>query len=368
MATYEDALTALNPFRVQLQHEVFADIERQSERQSVGRLTAFSAGGATSAFSTALTNIHATGVGVRIRAGTIVPDEFVIKVYVFEKLDLGAEAPFLTKRFGNIEIDVEPLPVQLAAARNVRHLRAPVRAPAAAIANRGQFRPIPGGVSISPLDARFVGTLGCFVRGVSAGAEQLFALSNNHVLADVDNLPTGTAIVQPGPEVSATDPDDVFAMLSNTVPLQFPTTRFERRINLFDAAIARVTDPQLISTTQVLGIPNYSAVLSSAIPGMPVTKSGRTTGVTTGMVTATHVNGVQVNYGTQANPRIAVFDGTIQIIGDDGQPFSLPGDSGSVIIERATGNVVALLFAGDGRTTTTCDLGAVCRQFQVIPT
>src|SRR5712691_6262067 len=181
MAGYEDALSALNPFRVQLQHEVFADIERQS----VGRLTAFSAGGATSAFATPLTNIHATGVGVRIRAGTIVPEDFVIKVYVFEKFDLGSATPSLTKRFGNIEIDVESLPVQLAAARNVRHLRAPVPAPAAAIANRGHFRPIPGGVSISPLDARFVGTLGCFVRGVSAGAEQFFALSNNHVLADV---------------------------------------------------------------------------------------------------------------------------------------------------------------------------------------
>jgi len=128
-----------------------------------------------------------------------------------------------------------------------------------------------------------------------------------------------------------------------------------------------VTDPQLISINQVLGIPNYSAILGSAMPGMPVTKSGRTTCVTTGIVTATHVNGVQVNYGTQANPRIAVFDDTIEIIGDDGEPFSLPGDSGSAIIQRATGNAVALLFAGDGRTTTTCDLGGVCRQFQVIP-
>jgi hypothetical protein len=46
---------------------------------------------------------------------------------------------------------------------------------------------------------------------------------------------------------------------------------------------------------------------------MPVTKSGRTTGVTTGVVTAVHVNPVQINYGTQANPRIAVFDDMVQI-------------------------------------------------------
>jgi hypothetical protein len=85
------------------------------------------------------------------------------------------------------------------------------------------------------------------------------------------------------------------------------------------------------------------------------------------VITAIHVNTVQINYGTQANPRIAVFDDTITILGDDGQPFSLPGDSGSAIVSRDTGRPVALLFAGDGRSTTACDLGGLCRQFQVLP-
>ena len=85
------------------------------------------------------------------------------------------------------------------------------------------------------------------------------------------------------------------------------------------------------------------------------------------MITAIHVNGIHVNYGTQANPRIAVFDDAIEIIGNAGQPFSLPGDSGSVILEAASGRPVALLFAGDGRTTDACDLAGVCRQFQVLP-
>jgi hypothetical protein len=92
MAKYEDALSALNPYRVRLQEAVFADIERQP----VGMLSAVSTGGASSAFTTPLTNVHATGVGIRVRRGKILPDKFVIKVYVFEKLALSVVRVFGT--------------------------------------------------------------------------------------------------------------------------------------------------------------------------------------------------------------------------------------------------------------------------------
>jgi hypothetical protein len=366
MARFEDALKALNPYRLQLQHATFADIERLPAT-TAGAMSAFSA---SPAFATPLTNVHATGVGIRVKDGKVVKDEFVIKAFVFEKVDLGDAAPPLTTSFEGIKVDVEVLPVQLAAGRKAQRTR---RASAGAAGaggppNRNRVRPIPGGVSIAPLNARYIGTLGCFVKGVAAGAEQVFALSNNHVLANVNSLPVGTPICQPGPESVPTTPADVFASLTNFIPIQFPDVRFQRRVNLFDAAIARVSDQNLIKFGAIFGIPNYSARLGAAVPGMQVTKSGRTTGVTTGVVTAIHVNSVQINYGNQANPRIAVFDDTIQIRGDAGAPFSLPGDSGSVILERSTGDAVALLFAGDGRTTTACDLGGVCRQFQVIPT
>jgi hypothetical protein len=211
-----------------------------------------------------------------------------------------------------------------------------------------------------------VGTLGCFVRRRIAETEQVFALSNNHVLADVNRLPIGTKITQPGPETGVSNPADVFAALSEFVPIDFPKGRFAREDNEFDAAIAGVTDMGAISRGKILGIPNYDPVIADPVPGMAVIKSGRT-GVTTGHVTAVGVHGVQVNYGTEANPIIATFTDTIEIVGDGGQPFSLPGDSGSVILEKATGKPVALLFAGDGRTTTTCSFARVCRHFQVEP-
>ncbi len=75
-----------------------------------------------------------------------------------------------------------------------------------------------------------------------------------------------------------------------------------------------------------------------------------------------------VNYGTQTSPRIATFENCIEIVGTGGGgPFSLPGDSGSVILEQSIGHPVALLFAGDGVTTTACDLGALCRRLRAFP-
>jgi hypothetical protein len=374
MARFEDALAALNHYRVELQAAVLRDIEQQTAIvpgipiAQAQPMRTLSRGGASPALRTPLTNVHATGVGIRVRNGQPVANDFVLKVYVFEKLDLGDATPSLTRQFGAIEVDVEPLPIQLAAARTgQRARRAPTALPVSAIANRNRIRPIPGGVSVSPLDAQYIGTLGCFVRGVASGAEQLFALSNNHVLANVNSLPVGTSIVQPGPEIGDTDPADAFAVLSQFIPVQFSVSRAPRVVNHYDAAIARVTDANLISKGSILGIANYSPNLSAPVPGTPVTKSGRTTGITTGVITAINVSGVQINYGEQGNPRIAVFDDVIEIIGDGGMPFSLPGDSGSIILEAATGRPVALLFAGDGRNTDACDLAGVCRQFHVLP-
>jgi hypothetical protein len=376
VARFEDVLVALSHYRVELQAAIMQDMERQGHFETDAPTTesqpmrAFSLGGASPVTATPLTNVHATGAGVRVRNGQVVPNDFVLKVYVFEKLNLGDATPELTRGFGSIEVDVEPLPLQLAGARTARRSPRPQRGPAApraAIANRNHLRPIPGGMSISPMNANYVGTLGCFVRGVTAGAEQIYALSNNHVLADVNTLPVGTPIVQPGPETGPTNPANIFAALTAFVPVQFPVSRSARVVNHFDAAIARVADQRLIQVHAILGIRNYIPNLAAPVPGTPVTKSGRTTGITAGVITAIHVNGVQVNYGTRANPRVAVFDDVIEIIGNAGQPFSLPGDSGSVIIESNTGRPVALLFAGDGRTTDACDLAGVCRQFQVLP-
>jgi hypothetical protein len=374
MASFGDVLASLREFRNELAQQADEEVAAQftaddggvSAFAARGPGAGFAARGAGAAFATPLSNVHATGVGVRVRGGKVVPDEFVIKVFVYEKLELGEATPALTKSYGGLPVDVEHLPVQLAlAGEAASEAPAEATAQAAVPPQRRRVRPIVGGVSIAPINQFFVGTLGLFLRRNSGGTIQTFALSNNHVMADVNRLPIGTLIVQPGPEVAPTRPGDVFAALSAFIPIQFPTTALPAA-NRFDAAISVVTDPHLIGTGKIFGVANYTPQLGTPVPGMRVTKSGRTTGVTTGVITATHVNGVQVNYGIPGAPRIAKFNDTVQIVGDHG-PFSAPGDSGSAIIETATGKPVALLFAGDGRTTTACDLGGVCRQFQAFP-
>jgi hypothetical protein len=368
MAEYGEVLSVLKDFRNTLEEETQQEVETQFTGGMVA-MSAFAARGGVSAFSTPLSNVHATGVGIRVRGGKVVPDEFVLKVYVFDKADLGDATPALMKTYGGVPVDVEPLPIQQALAKTGASKARASAAPALAAGvppQRQRQRPIVGGLSIAPTNEHFVGTLGCFLRRVSSGSEQVFALSNNHVLADTNRLPIGTRIVQPGPEVEPTQPGDVFAALSAFIPIQFPASRLEPVANRFDAAIAVVSDLTLIRTGRIFGINNYVPQLATAVPGMRVTKSGRTTGVTTGTVTAVNVDRVQINYGTRTAPRIATFNDTIEIVGDNG-PFSAPGDSGSVILNRDSGRPVALLFAGDGQTTTACDLGGICRRFQALP-
>jgi hypothetical protein len=302
MASYGDVLATLKDYRVELEHSAQREAESQFTAGGAG-MAAFAARGGVSAFATPLNNVHATGVGVRVRQNKVVPGDFVIKLYVFDKAPMQTPAA-LTREFKGVEVDVEPLPIQLALLR--RRARRTAAAAQAAPANRNRHRPIVGGLSIAPLNEFFVGTLGCFVRRVVGGSEQIFALSNNHVLADTNRLPIGSRIVQPGPEVAPTNPGDVFAALSAFIAIEFPAGRLSPVTNRFDAAIAVVTNTTLIKRGKMFQVPNYVPRVATAVPGMRVVKSGRTTGVTTGIVTATRVNGVQVNSTSVSAPTLTV--------------------------------------------------------------
>ena len=345
MASFNEANAALDEYRAALSNEVATS--DSGPAVAFGSPATPRLRGAFSAFATPLENVHATGVGIRVRDGKPQAGDFVLKVYVYDKEDLGRHTPAITgKAFKGVGIDVEAMPVQ----------RALATTPAQ---HRARRRPAAGGIQVSPAGASFVGTLGCIVRRGS----QLFLLSNNHVLADTNQLALGTGIVQPiGP-----GPKDVIARLSAFEPIRFPSVQTPNPRNRLDAAVAAVTDPKLVQTGTMFGVPKYVPSLAAPRPGRAVTKAGRTTGVTKGLITAIRVNGVQVDYGTPQNPLIGTFDGCVEVIGQGGAAFSAPGDSGSVILDAQTGECVALLFAGDGVTTTACDVTAACTRFGVAP-
>jgi hypothetical protein len=107
--------------------------------------------------------------------------------------------------------------------------------------------------------------------------------------------------------------------------------------NLVDAAIAKPLDQSLTNDT-VFGIGDINGI-SEARVGDPVKKSGRTTGVTQGVVEG--VDGtITVGFG---GTRFAEFTDQIIIRGNN---FSAPGDSGSVILSAENDAAVGLLFAG----------------------
>jgi hypothetical protein len=227
-----------------------------------------------------------------------------------------------------------------------------------------RIRPAPGGVSIGHKDIT-AGTLGCLVKK----NDQIFILSNNHVLANSNQAEIGDPILQPGPYDGGSYPDDHIANLEEFVPVEFigldsdcpfatATASFLNGIaallgshvrmkaiiqqagdNLVDAAIARPLNPEDVSD-EILQIGTIQGSAEAEL-GMAIKKSGRTTGLTTGVVEQVDVS-ANVQYG---EGKIALF--TDQLMAG---AMSQGGDSGSAVLDD-NNRLVGLLFAGSDTTT-----------------
>lgn len=228
---------------------------------------------------------------------------------------------------------------------------------------RDRWRPVvPPGVSVGHYRIT-AGTFGCLVQR----GEEVFILSNNHVLADINNGQAGDAILQPGAADGGTAADRI-ATLTDYVPIDFGTAPPECPIaggtaallnyvagafgsshklravkqtpgqNRVDAALARPLSPQSVQNDILyIGAPTGSG---AATLGTRVQKTGRTTGHTWGNITQIDAT-VQIDY----SGRTATFTG--QLIAG---AMSQPGDSGSAVLDEEK-RVVGLLFAGSEAAT-----------------
>ncbi len=183
------------------------------------------------------------------------------------------------------------------------------------------------------------GTLGGFVRD-HAG---IYILSNNHVLVDRNANPFDP-IVLPGPADVRGGPCWVVANLDRWLPLR------RHSPDTLDAAVARVCEGIQFEHGYVHGVGDVSAEpVDQRYTIQRVFKVGRTTKLTHGVVTAFELDDVMVNYGTQARPYWVQFDNQLEFMSadaNDGEKFSMPGDSGSVIYDQASRRPYSLLFAG----------------------
>ena len=207
----------------------------------------------------------------------------------------------------------------------------------------GIVRPLIGGISVSAYVAGeiWAGTLGMVTYDNKI-------LSNAHVIAiDPDNnfLPAGTPIIQPG-SLDGGTPDNQVGELENYIPIIFsPYDEPDPVVNYADAAIATI-DPEVegLSGWQFGGGSDYQVSGTTTVtPGDTVRKSGRTTDVTENEVYITNAS-VWVSYDDQA----AYFVDQIAVY----QPFSQPGDSGSVVDKD--GEFVGLVFAGGDTYSIVC--------------
>lgn len=196
------------------------------------------------------------------------------------------------------------------------------------------------------------GTIGCLL----VANNTLYLMSNNHVLSAANKGREGAdAIFQPGlaDAHSLSNARDI-ATLSKFVPLNLSQSQQVTVASSADVALA-ITNPDDCTFRHHKFTIAKDAMRFSA-GSMVVKKEGRTTGFTVGRIVGFEAD-VVVGYGPPAfaggpaTPPFALFRNQL-VIRSDTPPFSLPGDSGAVIVEHASNCIVALLFSGDNGATT----------------
>ncbi|RKD95414.1 chymotrypsin family serine protease [Halopiger aswanensis] len=222
--------------------------------------------------------------------------------------------------------------------------------PEAAPGRTDRHRPVPAGVSEINANST-AGTGGPYPARVEdpdvasdddgavwrddVAAGDLVRLSNNHVYARSNAADLGEAVLQPSPEDGG-DGDDRVGDLVGYVPVEDGV-----RVDV----AARSADPERESATYYeledawpTGVrrENYAD-----LRGETVTKTGRTTGVSSAPIEATGAS-VRVDFGEQG-----VVTLREQLVAG---PMSEPGDSGSPVFLE-DGTLVGLLFAGSARQT-----------------
>ncbi len=202
------------------------------------------------------------------------------------------------------------------------------------------------------------GTLGALVEDAN---KRKYLLSNNHVLAKSDHASVGDTIVQPGlidnncsPLSDSANLQPV-AQLTGWLPLRSKLTNA-------DAALAQISSRSVDLSGSILELGGRQAdgTLASAPPGisstngkgeaatldLKVAKSGRTTGLTCGGVSAIDLD-VTVDYYLDCGETRPYLTKTFtHQLGLSGNQFSDAGDSGALVVDAANAEPVGLYFAG----------------------
>jgi len=213
-------------------------------------------------------------------------------------------------------------------------------------------RPTECGCSIGLSDVPSAGTAGALVEDASG---RRYILSNNHVLGNQNAARAGDMVIQPALLDGGIGPRDAIARLTRYVPIKFLRSDKVTDLsptNTVDGAIAQFMDEGLMSPR----IRNIGAIQPpvAAQLDLPVKKSGRTTGLTHGKITAINAT-ILVSYAKGS----ALF--LNQIVST---PMAEPGDSGSLLVDEHN-RAVGLLFAGSDSETLFNPISSVLSELRV---
>lgn len=313
-------------------------------------------------------NISSVGLGYKISNGKRT-GELSVQFTVDQKIELEEGSASAIEALGSVpipeefEIDGIKIPTDVIQRRYDKDVR-PVRLNAKlqnAAPRKSAINPIVPGVSIGHPDIS-AGTAGCVVYDAN-NAEPLL-LSNWHVLQG-GNGRLGDRIVQPGRH------DD------NRVSRNEVGELVRSHLGLAgDCAVARIDTRGL--QDDILGFDVPVQALGEPELDDRVIKSGRTTGVTHGIVTRVHVR-VNIDYGEPGAPNVVQI-GCFEIEPDPrrrarNNEISMGGDSGSAWMEarrgRATATMVGLHFAGEvgdaPEHALACYPGSVFEKLEITP-
>lgn len=214
------------------------------------------------------------------------------------------------------------------------------------------YRATECGCSIGLSDVPSAGTAGALAEDAEG---RRYILSNNHVLGNQNAARAGYMVIQPALLDGGIGPRDAVAKLTRYVPLKF--LLFEKvtdasPTNAVDCAIAEFSGERLISA-RIRDIGDVQPPVPAHI-GLKVKKTGRTTGLTHGRITAVNAT-ILVSYA-RGN---ALF--LNQLVST---PMAEPGDSGSLLVDEHN-RAVGLLFAGSGSETLFNPIGTVLSELQI---
>jgi hypothetical protein len=290
-------------------------------------------------------NVHAVGIGRKITDGQPT-GQTAVRLYVVQKIAPSLLPPRdrLPETVDGIPTDViESSPAFLAARRGKHTARAVIASPSVAqecsVNRKDNQRPLMAGISIAHHDVT-AGTLGYFCRSLCFGDDpsKVHVLSNNHVLANVNLGNRNDGIYQPGPADGGGDKDYVAELR------RFVEMDLNGNPNKVDAAIAELLpdikwQPELCTIGRIVGV-------DRGVEDMEVRKHGRTTGYTEGIIVDDSYDAL-VGMDHNDPSVVALFQSQIRI---EATPphlaIGLGGDSGSLVVSKATAHAVGLYFAG----------------------